>query len=86
MRRKYSVVKDKRENIIDTIINKAVWVAAKILVVNLVQKNQPNQCTLVVIAFVENCVIVTQMNWSLFLLNKLMEDVILEKETKNPFT
>ena len=51
----------------------------------MVRKNHPNQCTYGVIACVEQCTEAVQMNWSLFLLNELMEDGMLVQEGNRTF-
>ena len=71
---------------IDTINNKIIHVALKLLMMNIVQKNHPNQYTSGVISSAEQCAACIQMNWSLFLLNQLMEDVVLAQEVGNSFT
>ena len=70
----------------DIINDKVICVGEKLLAMKIVRKNHPNQCTLGVIESEENCTGCIQINWSLFLLNKLMEDVVLVQEVGNAFT
>ena len=77
---KYDVVNGKWAYVIDTINEKVIHVRETFLVVNIVWKDLPNQCT-----SAEQCAIGVQMNWSFFL-NELMEDVVLEREVGNSFT
>ena len=77
LRNKYGVVKDKREYVIDTINNHEIRIAAKLLTVKIVWKNHMNHCTSGVTASTEKCTAGVQMNCSIFLLNELMEDIVL---------
>ena len=71
------MVHDKMAYVINTINDHAFQVTTNILAVKVLRKNQLNQCTSGVILCVEQCVEGVHMNWSLFLLNQLTEDVML---------
>ena len=86
IKNKYDVVREKHTYAIKFINDKAVQVVAKVLVVKIVQKNRPNQCTSGVISCAEQCAKGVQMNQSMFLLNQLMEDIVLVQEGRRPFT
>ena len=61
-------------------------IGTRILESNIVRKGHPIQCTSGVIACVHKCCEGVQMNWSLFLLNQLIEDAIAVQARERPFT
>ena len=61
-------------------------IATRILTSKIVHKNCPIQCTLRVIACTQQCVEGVQMNWSIFLLNHLNEDVVVVQVEVRPYT
>ena len=71
---------------IDTINKKEVRITANLLKLKILWKNIPNQCTSRIITSTNQSATGIQMNWSLFLLNEIMEDVVLTQETSKPFT
>ena len=59
---------------------------ARILASKVVRKNRLVQCNFGVVACVELCAQGTQMNWSLFLMNQLVEDAEATKVGAVSFT
>ena len=70
----YALKHDGRAYRIDSINDHVVPIGARILASKVVRKNHPVLCNSKVVACAELCVQGTHMNWSLFLLNQLMED------------
>ena len=62
LKKKYNVDQDKHAYVIRTINDRAVQVAIKLLVVNIVRKNRPNQCNFGVIVYTEQYTEGFQMN------------------------
>jgi len=86
MKKKYAVDHEKWAYVIDTINDRTIWIIAMILYIKVVRNNLPNQCTSRVIACTEHCAKGVQMNWSLILLNQLLEDRIIVQDGEKPFT
>ena len=82
---KYGLNRDKQSYVTDTINDQEVRIVVNILAIKVGCKNCPNQCTSEVITCTEQCNEGLQMNWSLFFLNQLMEDVMLVQEGKRWF-
>ena len=72
---KYNVFRDKRGFLIISINDHIVQFTSKVLATELVRQMQPNQCTTSTIAMTKICAELIQMNWSHYLLNKLLEYV-----------
>ena len=61
-------------------------IGARILASKVVKKNRPIQCNSGVITCKEQCAEGVQMNWSLFLMNQLVEDVVAVQAGERSFT
>ena len=76
----------KRAGVINTMNDKAFRIAVNFLMINIVGKNHPNHYSSRVITSAEQCIASVHMNWSMFPLNKFMEDVVLIQEVGKTFT
>ena len=68
---------DRRAYLIDSINDPAVCIGARIFSSKIVRKNHPVQCNSRVVACVELCAQGIHMNWSLFLMKYLAEDIVV---------
>ena len=74
LKKRYSLEFDGRAYRIDSINDHVVCIGVRILASKVVRKNQMIQCNSGVVACDELCAQGTRMNWSLFLMNHLLED------------
>ena len=61
-------------------------IGACILAIKIIWKNQPIQCNLGVVECAQKCAKGLQMNWSLFLLNQLLEDFVAAQAEERSFS
>ena len=86
MKERYDLQRDGRSYHIDSINDRGEHIGARILESKNIKKNRPIQCPSGVIACVQKCNEGFQMNWSLFLLNQLTEDMVIVQDGEQPFT
>ena len=85
MKKKYDLEHEGHAYKVDNINEWVVHIVVRIISIKVVWKNHPNQCTSGVVNYAEQCVAGVQMNWSLFLLNQLMEDAMIMQVGKHAF-
>ena len=74
LKKRYARELDGRAYRIDSINDHAVCIGVRILASKVARKNQMIECNSGVVACDELCAQGTRMNWSLFLMNHLLED------------
>ena len=76
LKERFGLQRDVRAYRIDSIKSQAVHIGANILVSKVIRRNRLVQCNLGVVTCTQKCAEGVQMNWSLFLLNELLEYVL----------
>ena len=76
MKGKYQLVHGGNDYLISSINYIAVRSAEKILCSKVLRKIRPTECTTATIELAEQCMQGVQINWSQFLLNELMDDMV----------
>ena len=76
LKKHYALERDGRAYHINSMNDCAVRIGTNILSSRFIKKNLPFQCNSRVVACAEMCAQGVKMNWSLFLMNQLVEDVV----------
>ena len=85
LKERFGLQRDGRAYRIDSINSQMVHIGARISASKVVCGNWPIQCNLRVVTCAQKCAEGVQMNWSLFLLNQLLEDSLVS-QTWWPFS
>ena len=85
MKEKYDVVRENRRYMISSINDYIICFAMKVLASKLIRKMHPTQCTADEITLVQLYAEGIQINWSHFLLNKLLQESIEPQEDGKAF-
>ena len=85
MKEHFGLQRDGHAYRVDSINSQEVCIGVRILASKVVRSNQPVQCNSGVVAYAQKCAEAVQMNWSLFLLNRLLEDALVA-QTGRPFS
>ena len=80
MKTKYRLVRGGKGFLLSSIDHSVVRAVAKILCSKVLRKMRPTECTAARAELVEKCAQGVHINWSQFLLNKLMDDMVHAKE------
>ena len=86
LKKRYGLQHDRRYYCIDIINDQGMCIKARNLASKVVRKNFPIQCNLGYIVCRHKCGEGVQMNWLLFLMNQLVEDVMAVQAGEQSFT
>ena len=76
MKSKYQLVRGRNIQLISSIDDIVVRAATKILCSKVLHKKRPTECTTTTIEIAEQCAQGVHINWSQFLMNELMDNVV----------